>query len=294
MQDFRHNPITLLILITAAFLEFFGCSAGGAMRRRAQLRKINSWVCVYSKEASPTDIRKFDLAILDADMHPEMMTLRGNTLLMGYLSLAEVTDNRWFWPQISAKTWVLDKNTSWNSWYVDVRSPEWHEIVLNKIIPVILEQGFNGLFLDTVDNAEYLERYHPPKKYPGSEEAMVQLIKKIRKTYPDIYIIVNRGYAIFDKIGRAVDAVVAESTFSTWDVEANRSRILHSIEFEITVKKLKAIQAQFKIPILSLDYVEYANSVAIERILGRSRECGFIPYISTPDLFKIYFHTFGL
>jgi uncharacterized protein (TIGR01370 family) len=294
MQDFRYKSVTLLILLTAALLEFFGCSAGGSLRRRSQLRKINSWVCVYSKDASPTDIRKFDLAILDADMHPELMTLKGNTLMMGYVSLAEVTDNRWFWPEISAKSWVLDKNTSWNSWFVDVRSPEWHEMVLNRIIPAILEQGFDGLFLDTVDNAEYLERYHPAKNYPGSEEAMVQLIKKIRKKYPDIYIIANRGYAILDRIGGVLDALVAESTFAIWDTEAKRSRILNSVEFEITVKNLKATQARFKLPILSLDYVEYANPVAIERILSRSRECGFIPYISTPDLFKIYFHTFEL
>jgi uncharacterized protein (TIGR01370 family) len=167
-------------------------------------------------------------------------------------------------------------------------------MVLNRIIPAILEQGFDGLFLDTVDNAEYLERYHPAKNYPGSEEAMVQLIKKIRKKYPDIYIIANRGYAILDRIGGVLDALVAESTFAIWDTEAKRSRILNSVEFEITVKNLKATQARFKLPILSLDYVEYANPVAIERILSRSRECGFIPYISTPDLFKIYFHTFEL
>ena len=46
---------------------------------------------------------------------------------------------------------------------VDVRSDVWRNLLLNDIIPSILKNGYQGIFLDTLDSAEALERQDPVK-----------------------------------------------------------------------------------------------------------------------------------
>ena len=80
---------------------------------------MNNWVCVYVDSVAIEDIKKFDLAVLDADAHPNLAPLRdSSTLPVGYLSLGEIADYRWYWDLISTKSWVLDKNPNWGSHFV--------------------------------------------------------------------------------------------------------------------------------------------------------------------------------
>jgi len=271
-------------------LQFLACTVGSKVRRRAQLRKVNNWVCVYVDSVAIEDIKKFNLAVLDADAHPDLAPLRGSsTLPVGYLSLGEIADYRWYWDLISTKSWVLDKNPNWGSHFVDVRQKEWHSFLLDIVIPEILGQGFEGLFLDTIDSAEYLEKYHH-KKYPGSEKAMAELIRAIRKRYPKIYLIANRGYSIVGEIGGEIDALLAESTFTTIDFKNETVEILRPPDYDPVVSRLKIIQKQFNLTILTLDYVAAEKTVVIQSILSLSRDSGFIPYVSTPALDTVFFH----
>lgn len=271
---------------------WFGC-AGRNYKQTLAARDIGNWVCVYNENASTEAIKNFDLAVLDADAHPDLSALKNSrTILIGYVSLGEVGDYRWFWPQMAGKPWVLDKNPNWNSYFVDVRAPEWHDLLLDKIIPKILEDGFDGLFLDTVDNAEYLEKYHPVKKYPGSQAAMIQLIRKMRLRFPDIHIIANRGFAILEQIAGDIDGVVAESVFTTVDFEnEGKMRILRTEEYTVNLRRLMAVKNRSKIKVFTLDYLEKHKEREISRLISKSREFGFIPYVSTPRLDGIYLNT---
>ena len=280
------------VIFLIGVMMFFGCAGKKKLTRKAELDDINSWVCVYSSDAQVDEIRKFDLAVLDSDSHPDLAELKeSDTLLIGYVSIGEVGDYRWYWNDIKGKPWILDKNPNWDSYMIDVRSDEWHTLLIERIIPKILAKGFDGIFLDTIDNAEYLQRYHPKKKYPMMEAAMVRLIKSIRKNFLSVYLIANRGFAILDEIAGSIDAVVAESIFTTIDFEKNVTRRNKPREYEPTIKQLRKMKRKEGLKILTLDYPNLENESDIEEIIADSHALGFVPYISTPQLDKVYSYT---
>ncbi|MCH7674655.1 endo alpha-1,4 polygalactosaminidase [candidate division KSB1 bacterium] len=280
------------VIFAIGMLMFFGCAGKKKLSSVSQFDKIENWVCVYSSDAPVDEIKKFDLAVLDSDSHPDLAKLKdSDTLLIGYISIGEVGDYRWYWNDIKDKPWLLDKNPNWDSYMIDVRNHEWQELLNQQIIPKILAKGFDGIFLDTIDNAEYLQRYHPKKKYPMMETAMVRLIKSIRKNFPAAYLVANRGFAILDEIAGSIDAVVAESIFTTINFEENITRRNTPQEYEPIIKQLRKMKRKEGIKIFTLDYPNLENESDIEEIIADSHALGFIPYISTPQLQKVYSHT---
>lgn len=273
-------------------LIMFGCAGKKKLARNVHFDNIKTWVCVYNSDASVSNVKKFDLAILDSDSHPDLTELKATgTILIGYVSLGEVADYRWYWNDIAKKPWILEKNPNWNSRMIDVRADEWRQLLTEQIIPRILAKGFDGIFLDTIDDAEYLEQYHPKKKYPGMGAAMVRLIKLIRKKFPTIYIVANRGFAFLNEIASSIDGVVAESIFTTIDFEKSMTRRRNAYETAPIIKQLRKASKRTGLKVFTLDYPDLENRMDIEEIIAQSQRLGFIPYLSTPKLEKVYFYT---
>jgi uncharacterized protein (TIGR01370 family) len=268
---------------------FFGCTSKH-LKNSLTSKSIDTWVCVYNKNAAPQEIMNFDLAVLDADARPDLTELKNSdTILIGYVSLGEVGDYRWFWSEMQDKPWVLDKNPNWNSYMIDVRAKEWHQLLIHKIIPKVLADGFDGIFLDTIDTAEYLEKYHPKIRYPGAQAAMTTLVKSIRRRFPNIQMIVNRGFSVLEEIAGVIDGVVAESVFTTVDLQKDgRTRFLEKNEYAANLNRLLRIKEQSNITVFTLDYLGQDRRQDINRLISESRRLGFVPYISTPGLDSIY------
>ena len=106
----RYSSLTLGLFVFGICLQFLGCTVGSKVRRRAQLRKVNNWVCVYVDSVAIEDINEFDLAVLDADAHPSLAPLRrSSTLPVGYVRLDQVADYRWYWDLISDKAFLFNE-----------------------------------------------------------------------------------------------------------------------------------------------------------------------------------------
>lgn len=290
-------PRTLAsFFLTTAFsgmaLFLTQCSSRTKCLRKTPELTIRSWACNYNEFARPEELTKFDLVVVDADAHPDLSLLKKNhTRVIGYLSLGEVGEYRWYWPDIQNRPWVLHKNQHWDSHMIDVRSPEWQELILETIIPDILKQGFDGLFLDTIDNAEYLEKYHAEKKYPGAEAAMIKLIHAIRQRYPRTTLLANRGFSLLDAISVDVDAVVAESVFTRADLKKGEIYLRPAAEVEPVVEKLQRTARRCGVRILNLEYFSPARQKNIEKLISKARSHGFIPYVSTVSLDSTYTFT---
>ncbi|MFQ5603955.1 MAG: endo alpha-1,4 polygalactosaminidase [bacterium] len=291
-MPFRTAIKKYLPILLSVFMFHF-CVKPKTIRRPLAIKKINNWVCVYNDRTAPADLKKFDLAVLDADAHPDLQGLKNSqTVLVGYVSLGEVGTYRWYWPQIANKPWVVQKNPNWDSYFIDVRAPEWQQWLISKIIPNVLAQGFDGIFLDTIDNAEYLEKYHPGIKYPGAQQSMIALIRAIRKRFPDIFIIANRGFSLLDEMGRDIDGIVAESLFTTILFQAEQGMKLRPpSEYQPVVEQLVAAQKKFNLLIFTLDYLAPENQQAIQSIIQKARNLNFVPYISTAKLDSVFYFT---
>jgi uncharacterized protein (TIGR01370 family) len=230
------------------------------------------WVCYYSDTAPLSTLSKFDLLVFDSDHHPPLAPLkeRGKTVI-GYISIGEVNSTRSYFNEVKEQKLTLQENKNWpGSFFIDVRNPLWTRRVVEELVPKILQKGFNGIFLDTIDNAPYLESLDA-RQYRGMADAMVTLIKTIRRNYPSIKIIANRGFDILQRIEGDIDMVLGES------IVDSQVRALQDL------KKRRP-----SVSILTLDYINPADRAAVIQAYRRQRANGFNPYVSTKELNRVF------
>jgi hypothetical protein len=156
------------------------------------------------------------------------------------------------------------------------------------MIPSITSKGFSGLMLDTLDTPPYLEQLDP-KANRGMREAAVMLVRAIRKAYPGLMVIMNRGYALFGELVGSIDAVVAESLLTSPDEGApGRYRWNEASHVDLQLSLLRpACCGQTSVPILSLDYWDPEQSGIVQEIYARERQLGHHPYVALPALDRI-------
>jgi len=169
------------------------------------LAAVEKWFILLDyrgEESVPKEesLREYDLAILDADHYPDFERLGPKTIRIAYVSVGEAEEYRAYWQEIQGADWILEENKEWSENHlVDVRSEEWHRVILDQVIPAIVERGFQGLFLDTLDTAVTLD-----KRFGGQHEGMIEamcfLVRKIRETYPKLYLISNNGFEMLDQL----------------------------------------------------------------------------------------------
>lgn len=214
------------------------------------------WVCYYAASATPSELSRYDLLVFDSDAHPPIPPLqqRGKVVI-GYLSIGEVNKTRDYFGAVQSEKLVLGENKNWkDSFFVDVRNPLWTRRVVEQLIPKILKSGFNGVFLDTVDNAAYLEEQDPVRN-KGMADAMVRLIHTIRQTYPKIRVVVNRGFDILPRVESDIDMVLGESIVPS---QVTLLKELHKRRPSITI--------------LTLDYVNPTDVKSITETYPRRRQ----------------------
>jgi uncharacterized protein (TIGR01370 family) len=251
--------------------------------------KTASWLIYYSNQAPVETLCRYDLLVLDSDSHPPLQPLiRRGKILLGYLSIGEVEDYRTFFAEVRAEGLFLRENQNWKgSYFVNLRDERWPRRLLEKIIPKIVEQGFNGLFLDTLDNAIELERIDS-QKYSGMKSAAAAIVREIRHRYPGLKIMMNRGYELLPEIGREIDMVLGESVFTTYDFTSQKYHRVPQETYSGQVRLLKEAQQRHPgLKVFTLDYWNPEDSAGIRRIYKTERANGFNPYVATIKLNRI-------
>jgi uncharacterized protein (TIGR01370 family) len=212
----------------------------------------------------------------------------GGARVCAYLSLGEVRTSDTFYDRIDPAA-LLEENPAWpGTRRIDVRQRAWKDLVLGGIIPFIAAKGFTGLMLDTLDTPPYLEQLDPVGKR-GMAKAAVELVQAIRRYYPKMLVIVNRGYALLPGIIDYVDGLIAESLLTT--PTADRSGRFKWNELSDVALQLSLLAPaevhRNRIPILSLDYCDPEDVESVRKIYSRQRQLGHLPYVATPFLDRI-------
>jgi polysaccharide biosynthesis protein PelA len=247
------------------------------------------WAVYYSDRAGIEELLGYDLLIFDSDTHPPLQPLlTRNKTLLGYLSLGEAEDYRPYFAEVKADGILLDENQNWKgSHLIDLRDERWVRRVVHQIIPGIVQQGFNGLFLDTLDNAIELER-RDPLKFAGMKSAAVALVSAIRAQHPGLKLMVNRGYELLPLLARHVEMVLGESVFATYDFAAKKYRPTPRDEYLEQIRLLnEARQRRPELMVFTLDYWNPEDAAGIRRIYRTERVNGFHPYVATIKLDRI-------
>lgn len=240
----------------------------------------------YANSAPPEAFADYDLVVLDSSHHPPLAPLRREKrTLLGYLSLGEVDHKRPFFQAVRDEWLLIRENPDWpGSFYVDIRDLRWQTRVLDELLPAVLAEGFDGVFLDTLDSVLELER-REPVRYSGMTEAAAQLVRQIRARHPGIKIMVNRAFELLPRLDRVVDIVLAESIYADYDFATGNHYLIEPAAYREQAALLAAArQRNPALRIMTLDYWNPADRSGIARIYRAQREQGFEPYVATVKL----------
>jgi hypothetical protein len=242
-----------------------------------------------------TDVEKseaflpYDVIVFDADKHPPLRELqnRGKSLL-GYLSVFEAAPYREHYEELKSAGLLIQPDGKKGREYIDIRKREWSAMLVDVIIPELIKEGFDGVMLDTLDDALALEE-RQPKSYAGMSQAAVQTIGTIRMHYPYLKIMVNRAFGILPHVQMKVDMVLAESTMSdARDKEKAPVMFDDASRAHVLAVLKEAKQSVPELKIYTLDYWDMKDKAGVAKIYAQQRALGYVPYVATPDLQLFY------
>ncbi len=247
------------------------------------------WVVYYAAELPPSAFYPYELVVLESDRHPPIEPLidRGKKVV-GYLSLGEVNETRPYFADVKGEGILLGENENWKgSYFVDVRDPRWTKRVIDELVPQIIRRGFHGIFIDTMDNPGHLERLDANAN-AGMLEAGARLIRTLRRNFPRMTIILNRGYDMLPSVERDIDMVLGESVYADYDFEAKKYGKVDEATYRQQVEILQAAaRRQPDLKVLTLDYWDPADAAGIAEIYKVQTANGFSPYVATVELDRL-------
>ncbi|MGB9152663.1 MAG: endo alpha-1,4 polygalactosaminidase [Alphaproteobacteria bacterium] len=242
---------------------------------------------VYYADKIPVErFKPYHFLVLDGQHHPSLQPLKEDgKLVIAYISLGEVDMTSPSYATLQSHGLILKENKNWKgSFFVDIRNPLWPKIVIEDLIPQLLRQGFDGVFLDTLDNPSELEEENP-KLYHGMTDAAAHLVEAIRLNYPQIKIMMNRGYALLPKVAASTDMVLAESLYYDYNFDTKTYGKVSAQDYAEQLKALKDAQRiNPQLKIYSLDYAQPTDTKTIADIYKTERANGFTPYVATVGL----------
>jgi len=188
------------------------------------------------------DMRNYDLLIVEGlhftKQDVEKIKKDNHTVILGYLSVMEIGhwDEKLLNKLFLADYLLIDGkrviNNKYGNYLGDISSIHYQDILMDTLSTRILSKGMDGIFLDTVDGLDQYSNdsmlYH--RLLTGYE----QFLMKVRKKYPDITIIQNRGFESLVRVSNEyIDGVLWEDfhapTVDAREIIKNRVKLLNKI-----------------------------------------------------------------
>ncbi|MBT6757530.1 MAG: hypothetical protein HOA84_04290 [Candidatus Jacksonbacteria bacterium] len=276
-----------IIFASAFLLTLYGCFMSSY-----NLNNVEQWFILldynpghYTLDAEEASV--YDLAILDPDEHPPLEDL-SKLILIAYVSLGEAETYRSYWKNVYDKDFIIEENPYWEGNYlVDVRNTSWRATIIEGVIPELLEKGFKGIMMVTIDTASFLES-EDHEKFRGSADAMVSFVKEIHERYPDLFLISNNGFEVLDDIAPYISGMLVESIYMSYNPDTEEDIAVSEEDREYKLYYLQRLQEEYKLPVFAVDYISSDDMPLIRDTAERLRLLGFKPYIAKRGLKELY------
>lgn len=240
----------------------------------------------YDEQTSARSLKDYDLLVFHPDGHPPLDSLDSKQKVLAYISIGEADEGQL--TQAEQAVLAVKSNDTWNSQMVDVRQALWQDKIVDELAANAIKAGFDGFMLDTADSAIHLE-LTDPKNNAGMASAAVTIIARLRKTYPDALIMLNRGMEIWTAAAPHIDMILAESMLTDYDFKAQKA-FKHDAEnhyrYMAQLRRIK--QAYPYLTLYSVDYWDMNDVNGVKKIYQQQRRNGLIPYVSTPQLDTVF------
>ena len=201
--------------------------------------------------------------------------------VFAYLSIGEVNSTRKWYKQVDPD-WILGRNNVWDSEVMDLAKPGWQNFVIKQLVAPLADKGYDGLFLDTMDSFHIYATNQAARDRQA--QALASLLQTIRKTYPNIHLIANRGFEVMSTVAPQLEAVAAESLFASWD---NARKTFRTVKLEDTkwlMEKLTSLKRDYGLDIIVIDYLPIAHREDARTLAKKIQDLGFVPWVTKPEL----------
>lgn len=266
MRLTNHSYLILLIM------AFFGFSSSAQESQKK--------VLICYGDFFPEKVKGYEYVIVEPSYFTkaDVLALKSNnTTVLAYLSLGEVDSTSDYFSEL--KDITLHHNPIWNSYVLDLNEPKTLAVLSGKIDTYIRDKGFDGLFLDNIDN------FTIDGPTPEQRPILISFLKDIRSRYSDVFLMQNAGLSILNDSHTLIDGLAIESIASDYDFTRKQYRLRTKSDYKFKSKKLSEIAKEYKFPVIVIEYSDskYLNKYILKRVENK----GWSYFISTIDLQNI-------
>jgi hypothetical protein len=188
-------------------------------------------------------------------------------------------------------SWYFDKDNDgkpdiqpvWKSIYANAANPKWRADRVAEAKRLVEEVGFDGIFLDTVDDVTI---------FPETFDGMVQLIADFRRELPDSPIIMNQSWELLTKVAPMIDGLMLEGFSTSYDFESKSYRRnppkWDDDGLEMVRKYVLPIREAHPFQVFVLDYAKPDQAELIQAGADRAATFGFLHAVAPVSLDQVY------
>jgi hypothetical protein len=286
--------VQLVVLVVA--LAGSTAGAGELSAARQRVREAKNYYCYYGVDRAG-ELEKFDVVILHTPAATPELVKRlksKDVVTIGYITCGEdlppPRKGDGSGPGGMA-SWYFDKDNDrkpdmhpiWKSPFANAADPKWREDRIKEARRLMEEVGFDGIFLDTVDDVTI---------YPETFDGMVELIRDFRMALPNAPIIMNQSWELLLKTAPEIDGLMLEGFSTSYDFDAKsyrRNPPSWDDSGLANVKKyIVPTRAKHPFQVVVLDYARPQQKDLIQAAADRAATFGFLHCAAPVTLDDIY------
>ena len=281
------------ILACLLVMACAGSTVGTPARQR--VREAKSYYCYYGS-GKVEELSKYDFVILHtpAATRETVKQLKDRGVVtIGYITCGEDETLRtgdgsgpggmasWYFDK--DKDGKADAHPVWKSYFANAADPNWREDRVKEAKRLVNEVGFDGIFLDTVDDVTV---------YPETFDGMVELVNDFRRELPNAPIIMNQSWELLRKVAPVIDGVMLEGFSTSFNFEAKsyrRNPAKWDDDGLAAVQKyVLPARKEHPFQVIVLDYVKPEQVELIQQSADRAATFGFLHAIAPVSLDEVY------
>lgn len=246
------------------------------------------WLIYYGDNAPRDGLGSFDVIVLDVVRGlPIRDYVSNNKMVFAYLSPFQIHPKRWYYDEVLQRKLAVPSGQVGDPLMVDIRQPEWIELMIEEIVPSLLFRGANGVMIDSVAPLLALEKKNPAL-YGGMRDAAIDLVLQIHAHYPKLALMVSDGDMILPEIAPHIHAVMLEGGIGRYSPQRQGYGLLADGLIQKHLSRIQSIkQAHPKLTVFTLDYADPADENSRRKILSHYQPYPVHPYVGDADLLQI-------
>jgi polysaccharide biosynthesis protein PelA len=249
---------------------------------------LTSIAFYYGADVPWESLGAFDVAVVEPGNVKPLPTgpgwshrLNPGTQVAAYISVGEVHPTRPYFSRMRPE-WKLGENAAWQSIVVDQAAHGYAAFYLREVIEPLWQAGYRAFFLDTLDSFYLVAK--TPEAQAKQIEGMAQLIREIKRAYPQARLLFNRGFEILPQVHRLVDSVVAESLFKGYNAEKKQYTDVPQTDRDWLWGQLKKCRDEYGLPVISIDYVPPDQREQARETARKIGALGAIAWVTNPEI----------